>query len=317
MDIKENVREFYNKVGWQEVDEGVYQNARYEDLRPVSQDYIHRCHMRVAQHLKDQGHYLLDAGSGPLQYPEYLTYSRSYRVRVCADISLVALQEARRKIGDIQNGGHGMFVVADIANLPFKGDVFDGAISLHTIHHLPKKEHAKAYGEMYRALAPNRTGVIVQGWSHSPFMNLFTRIVKVRKRLWLTARRLLRKDGNQLTKKTSQVKSIKSPRATKGTFVDKHDARWFKREVAPHYPVEIRVWRSLSVRFLRNFVHEKWGGRHLLRFVFWLEEQFPRFFGEKGSYPLIVLKKTGDTQPLARHAVEEFQIGDQNQRTGF
>lgn len=65
-DIKQNVREFYDRVGWQQVSEGVYQNARYEDLRSVSREYIHRCHMRVKKHLPDQGRYLLDAGSGPI-----------------------------------------------------------------------------------------------------------------------------------------------------------------------------------------------------------------------------------------------------------
>jgi hypothetical protein len=34
-EIKRRVREFYDQVGWQEVGEGIYQNARYEDLRPV------------------------------------------------------------------------------------------------------------------------------------------------------------------------------------------------------------------------------------------------------------------------------------------
>jgi hypothetical protein len=54
-EIKQEVREFYNQVGWQEVSEGVYQNARYEDLRPVSRAYIERCHMRVAEHLTHRG----------------------------------------------------------------------------------------------------------------------------------------------------------------------------------------------------------------------------------------------------------------------
>ena len=50
--IKQQVREFYDQVGWQEVSEGLYQNARYEDLRPVSREYIHQCHLRVNRHLQ-------------------------------------------------------------------------------------------------------------------------------------------------------------------------------------------------------------------------------------------------------------------------
>jgi hypothetical protein len=88
-EIKQQVRQFYDQIGWQQVGGGVYQNARYEDLRPVSQAYIHNCHLRINRHLKPNGKYLLDAGSGPIQYPEYLTYSEGYRYRVCLDLSIV------------------------------------------------------------------------------------------------------------------------------------------------------------------------------------------------------------------------------------
>ncbi len=73
------MREFYDRVGWQMVSGEVYQNAEYEDLRPVSRDYIHKCHLRINRHLAPEGDFLLDAGSGPVQYPEYLTYSEGYK----------------------------------------------------------------------------------------------------------------------------------------------------------------------------------------------------------------------------------------------
>ena len=34
--LKQEVSKFYNQIGWQMQDDGFYQNARYEDLRPVS-----------------------------------------------------------------------------------------------------------------------------------------------------------------------------------------------------------------------------------------------------------------------------------------
>src|SRR5512133_2084353 len=129
---KQQVREFYDQIGWSQAGDGLYQNARYEDLRPVSREYIHRCHLRVNNHLQASGDLLLDAGSGPVQYPEYLTYSQNYKFRVCLDISILALKEARNRLGE-----HGLFVVADVANLPFKPESFDGLVSLHTLQHLP------------------------------------------------------------------------------------------------------------------------------------------------------------------------------------
>lgn len=59
--IKQEVRQFYDQVGWSLVSDDVYQNAHYEDLRPVSREYIHRCHLRVCRHLQSIGTYILDA----------------------------------------------------------------------------------------------------------------------------------------------------------------------------------------------------------------------------------------------------------------
>src|SRR5678816_4926630 len=97
---KQQVREFYDQVGWSQAGDGLYQNARYEDLRPVSREYIHNCHLRVKRHLAPTGEILLDAGSGPVQWPEYLTYSENYRYRLCADISITALKQARTRLGN-------------------------------------------------------------------------------------------------------------------------------------------------------------------------------------------------------------------------
>ena len=292
-EVKRQVREFYNQVGWQEVGEGLYQNARYEDLRPVSREYVHRCHLRVLRHLKAQGRYLLDAGSGPIQYPEYLEYSRDYQARVCIDISIVALQDARRRIGDRGQGGHGLFVVADIANLPFKPEVFQGFVSLHTIHHLPIDEHVCAYGELQRVLAEGCSGVIVNGWDSPPLTVLSDRLVHLVERIYSRTHDSHPgpdKHGNHALEGLGTRKK-ELPEQPQGTFVRKSSAAGLKREIGRQMPLKIFVWRSFNVRSLRTFIHERWGGRTLLRLLFWLEERFPRFFGENGQYPLIVIGK--------------------------
>lgn len=288
-DVKQQVREFYDRVGWQEVGEGLYQNARYEDLRPVAREYVHRCHLRVARHLKLEGRYFLDAGSGPIQYPEYLEYSRGFAARVCVDVSMVALQEARRRIGERASGGHGLFVVADIAKLPFASGAFDGLVSLHTIHHLPEGEHARAYFELHRVLAREGRGVVVNGWEDPPLMRPFTRFIRWRRRL-----RAALRGGRGKPADAGQPAAGRQAEPTegpKGTFVSRRDAAWLKREVGARLPLEVFVWRSVSVRFLRAFIHPRLGGRWFLRLLYRLEERYPAFLGENGQYPLIVLHK--------------------------
>ncbi len=279
--VKAQVRQFYDQVGWQQEGEGQYQNARYEDLRPVARDYIHRCHLRVNRHLPPTGKYLLDAGSGPIQYPEYLTYSQGYQYRVCLDISIVALIEARKRIG-----ARGLYVVADVANLPFKSGVFDGIVSLHTLHHLPAGDQKKAYLDLYRALKAGASMVVVNGWTVSPLMDRLQPLARLMERAagW-AARRRIRLEG------PPEDKPVKGNGGKPtGTFVQKRDAATLRQELSG-LNVEIRVWRSLSVRFMRAVFKPALGGRLWLKLIYWLEERFPHYFGENGQYPMVIIRK--------------------------
>ena len=46
-------------------------------------------------------------------------------------------------------------------------------------------------------------------------------------------------------------------------------------------PVEILVWRSVTVRFMRALIHPWLGGRFWLRLLYWLEERFPHYLRRK------------------------------------
>jgi SAM-dependent methyltransferase len=292
-EIKQQVRQFYDRVGWQVVSDGMYQNARYEDLRPVSRGYIHRCHLRVKQFLKPAGRFLLDAGSGPIQYPEYLTYSEGYAYRVCVDLSIVALQEARRRIGE-----KGLFVVADIANLPFKPDAFTGVVSMHTIHHLPDQDHQKAYCELYRVLEPASSAVVVNGWSVSPLMRRLNWMVRIMDKVLSFMARWQKPvaagaESSRVPAVSAAPEAIASQNKAEpiGTYVQTYNAAWLESQLRGKVPFEIRSWRCVSTRFLRAVIQPWSGGRLWLRLVYWLEDRFPHYLGRNGQYPLIILRK--------------------------
>mgnify|MGYP006300058167 CR=1 FL=1 len=288
--IKKNVREFYDRVGWQRIDADRFQNAEYEDLRPVARDYIHRCHMRVNRHLAREGQYLLDAGSGPVQYPDYLTYSEGYQSRVCMDISIVALRAARERLG-----GHGLYVVGDVAHLPFKPDVFDGIVSLHTIHHVPMEDKLLAYDELYRTLNPGKQMVIVNGWTHAPLMTRlsgFMSFMKRAHRWWLRKVRKEPVEKREVPALGPQPDAEdEDPAAPQGTYVHKLSAEWLTQALQGRMDHEILVWRSVSVPFMRAVFYADWGGRFWLKMLYWLEELFPQFLGKVGQYPLVVVRK--------------------------
>ncbi len=296
--IKKDVREFYNRVGWQRVGDEIYQNARYEDLRPVSRDYIHKCHLRINRHLAPTGEFLLDAGSGPVQYPEYLTYSEGYQARVCMDISIVALREARKRLGE-----KGRYVVADIVHLPFKAEAFDGIVSLHTIHHVPMEDQLPAYEGLYRVLRPGRKMAIVNGWTEAPLMEWLTPFMKSVARFHNWRLRQVQKQHpepkvaesvEELPAETEEKKN-----EPKGTFVQKLTAEWLTENLTGKVPFEILVWRSVSVAFLRSVIYPGWGGRFWLKVIYALEEVFPRWLGRIGQYPLVVVAKPAAEEPAA------------------
>lgn len=271
---KQRVRDFYDEVGWAQEADGLFQNARFEDLRAVSREYIHRCHMRVNRHIARTGDLLLDAGSGPVQWAEYLTYSAGYKYRVCVDISMTALRAARERLG-----AHGLCVVADIANLPFRHDAFDGIVSMHAIHHLPAAEHARAYGELFRVLKPGKTAVAINGWYRPLLMRLAEPAISLGRMLSGRERKERKRDRT-------------AEREQEVTFVQKMTPQRLRSAINGRVPYQLFPWRSLSPRFMQWFVREGRAGRTLLRFVFWLEDRFPGFFGRHGQYPMIVIAKT-------------------------
>ncbi|MHC1740420.1 MAG: class I SAM-dependent methyltransferase [Anaerolineaceae bacterium] len=282
-ELKQEVSNFYNQIGWQMQDDGFYQNARYEDLRPVSHEYIHRCHMRVKRFLQPSGDLLLDAGSGPVQYPEYLTYSEEYKYRVCLDISIRALEEARHRLGT-----KGLYVVADVANLPFKADVFDGLVSLHTLHHIPPEQHLQAYQGFVRVLKPGRTGAVVNAWTSPELMKRWSWMVRIMDRVNGLIKKLSGHKESALEAKAE--KKASTGKAT-GTYTQHITPDWLKNQLTGKVNFEILVWRSVSVRFLRAVIQPWLAGRFWLRLLYRNEELNPHFFGENGQYPLIVIRK--------------------------
>ncbi len=287
-DVKQRVREFYDSVGWKQVGSGLYQNARYEDLRPVSREYIHRCHMRVNRYLKKTGKFLLDAGSGPIQYPEYLEYSSGYQYRVCLDISFLALDEARERIVS-----HGLFVVGDAANLPFKREAFDGVVSLHMVHHLPAVQQRQAFDEFHRVLAPGGQVVVVYSWGeHALIVRLTRPFIRFAFSLQRGYGRLRQKsEGITPQAEIQSHDGNTQPAQATGTFTYKHDYHWVRQELRNLPDLRVVVWRSVSTSFMRAFIFRRLLGRWWLRLLYWLEERAPHLFGRIGQYPMILISK--------------------------
>ena len=269
---KQLVQNFYDEKGWFADKAGNYEDAViYEDLRDVSKDYLKRCHDRVNRFLNPSGKYMLDAASGALQFPDYLQYSFNYKYRVCVDFSFQALTEAKRKLGD-----KGLCVLCDMTNMPFKDEIIDGFVSLNTVYHIPKDEQVTAINELYRVLAPKGKGVVVYDWfKHSYWMNFwmlpFRSFVFVKNRVLDTFGKIFGRKG-----------------AERRLYFYAHTPEYFKQHLPPH---QLKVWRSLSVHFMRYYIHPWLFGKQILNWVYKKEEKNPELYGLKGEYPMLVFEK--------------------------
>ena len=163
------IQSFYDQIGWKADEKGDFEDAvLWEDLRPVSADYIHKCHLRVKRYLKPAGKYFLDVASGPVQYPEYLTYSEGLHPPHLHGIFPSA--PCTRSLPQSRVGAQGIYILGDITNLPLRDNALDAVVSLHTIYHVPQDEQGKAFEELYRVLKPGRSGAIVYTFSTAPLI---------------------------------------------------------------------------------------------------------------------------------------------------
>ena len=210
------------------------------------------------------GTYLLDAASGPVHFPEYQAYATGFDHRVCVDLSVVALGEARKTVGDT-----GVYVLGDVTQLPFDDGSVDAAVSLHTLYHVPQDEQASAFHEIHRVLKPGGTAVIVYYWQTTPWRQLSP--------LWQT----LVLPSRVLARVTRR----RSTAPTDGLYYFAHTRKWFLEQDWP-FDAEVLSWSSVHQDTLKRFPL----AGQLASGLFWLERKFPRFMGRFG-YPMIVIRK--------------------------
>ena len=274
-DAEERVSKFYNTVGW-ETEDGITEDARrWEDLREYAREYVGKCRLRVLRHIPESGENLLDMASGPIQYKEYLEYSRNFKKRYCVDLSSSALEGAKKKIGD-----HGVFLHGSFFDIPLEEDFFDCTVSLHTIYHIDKDKQEEAVRKLIHVTKPGKPVIIV-------YINPNTIISSLRSLLPLRALRRAR----NLLKKTEKEQGV-------SLYYHPHPIEWWNRFSDVAY-VQILPWRSFSSDIQKKLIPNNKIGAIVFNLLFNLEERFPNFFVKHFHYPMILLTKTRISHKLS------------------
>lgn len=271
---KERVFKYYNEINYNTKNNlKIYNDSdKWVNFRDVTKDYLKNSFTKAKQHINPKGKYLLDIASGPIGFEEYLNLSENYEYRICADISINALQQAK------ENYKHkkGIYICADITNIPIKEKSCDSVLCQHTLYHIPKDEQKTAVNEMYRVTKPNgKIAIVYSLFYHSWFMNISLLPIQ----LYRITRHIAGKIFVRLFKSKPRL------------YFYPHRLGWFKKNFEFSDNMEFYCWRSTNNYFLNLYVHKWLFGKKLLAKLRKSEDKHPKFWGRFGEYPVIVIEK--------------------------
>jgi SAM-dependent methyltransferase len=263
-------RSFYENEGWQRDSDGAFGDTRaFVDTREVPLAFSRKCIRRLGTHFQRGGRFLLDAGSGPIAHEEYLEFSARYERRICVDLSAEALKVARSKLG-----AHGVYLQADLTNLPIQTGSIDAVTCNHVIYQIPENQQAAVFRELWRVLKPGGVAVIVYWWRDTPLQWRLERL----------ARMFAGRSGSE------ENGTPPSAAATPSHFP--HSLRWFETQDWP-FSYQIEPFRVIGNTFMRSYVSDGWAGKLFLEGVFALQRIAPSYCGRYGQMPAIILRKDG------------------------
>jgi ubiquinone/menaquinone biosynthesis C-methylase UbiE len=271
---EKQVLDFYNNIGWK-TNFGITEDARrFEDLRESAKDYVRKCRLRILRYIPKSGQNILDMASGPIQYEEYLQYSKNFKKRYCVDLSLSALKQAKKKIKD-----HGVYLHGSFFDILFKKNFFDCSISLHTIYHIDKDKQEEAVQKLIDITKPGKPLIIV-------YTNP-SKILKWSSRLIMFPFLILEK-SKEIFKKLIKKKEYKK---YTDLYFYGHPIEWWDRFRNSQTSVKIVPWRSLNADIQKCIIPNNKIGKKIFNIIFNLEERFPNFFVKYFCYPMIIITK--------------------------
>lgn len=261
------VAEFYNSVGWEMENDITFDARKYEDLRENAREYVVKCRQRINRHLPEKGDNLLDMASGPIQFPEYLEYSKNFAKRWCVDLSAKALEQAKQKLGE-----RGEYLCGNFFEIDLSENFFDCTLSLHTIYHIDQKQQAEAVRKLIKVTKPGHPVVIVYSNPASWGRYIYAP-VNLAKKAFKWFRKLFH--------------SSDSPEEL---YFYAHSLKWWE-QFADEATLRMYPWRSFTNHQQKLLFPDNKLGKWMFSKLYQLEEKYPEFFVRHFQYPIIVLTK--------------------------
>ena len=249
-----NIYKFYNTSGWKEKNNISKDAELFEDLRKNSENYVSNCRKRILKYIPNKGQHILDFASGPLQYKEYLEYSKNYKFRHCVDFSKDAIKSAKKKLKK-----KGKYYCANFFKINFKKNFFDCILSIHTIYHIRKDKQKKAVLKLIKITK-----------KESPIIIIYS-------------------NPNTIISKIKKIFNIK-PKKKQNLYFFCHEINWWL-QFNKHATVNFYPWRSFASDHQKRIFFDNFIGKSMFKILFFLEDIFQNFFVKNFQYYTVVLKK--------------------------
>jgi ubiquinone/menaquinone biosynthesis C-methylase UbiE len=193
-----SVYNYYKMFGWKKLN-GIHRDTLVnENLQQAAIQYNKDTKRRIWHELQnlpgERRDSILDCASGPIQYPEYLEYSRLFKKRICIDFSEAALQAA--EVNLLNDGQHGsVFHCSDFLDLEIEDNSYDASISLHTLYHVNLLNQKQFVEKLIAVTKPG--GLVVIVYSNPYSLRSIIRIPSaVIRRIWASTKLLLSGKSN-------------------------------------------------------------------------------------------------------------------------
>ena len=269
-----SVYDYYKNLGWSTQD-GFYRDTLVnENLQLAALQYNTDTRRRVLRILESlpatRRHSLFDCASGPIQYPEYLEYSRIFTKRVCVDFSQTALKAAQDHLtNDSQSNCD--FICADFLDLKIEENSYDAAISLHTLYHVELGKQRQFVEKLIAAVKPG--GLVVIVYSNPFSLRSFLRIpVAAVIRIW----RALEGKG--------RGKNIDSH----NIYCKRHRRLWW-RQFNKLGDISFGSYRMFTPSFEKKFIPDNRFGAGIYKRLFQIEESKISLL--LADYYMVVIRK--------------------------
>ena len=264
-----NIIEFYNTFGWAEDSNGTCKETQSLTAGfRTHAEYTARCISRLSKYFARGGDYIVDIGSGAISHDELVSYGDNFKTRVCVDLSIMALRQAKRKLGN-----RGLYVHGDATNLPLRSESADAITCNHLIYQLPATLQRQAILELWRVLKPGGVAVIVYRWLHSG----------VSVKLETLAKKL----------KINPVQNLHGTETAAVPIRDEDEPQtrqWFEAQTWP-FTYSYDCFRLVDVKFMQKFVPDDRRGQLFLKSLLMIQRGLPTHSARYGQFPAIVIRK--------------------------